>query len=149
MLWPSESCVPNQHIFSPYPKSLRAFCNIWGKANIAKGPPFPTFLVLKGQSGFFIWESEFFFFKASFAPHWEQMRCRKISFQSWVSTPPFTVQFLDRRHPWLLYLLLDFISTNGWQISTLYAIEIYILLITPSYCYVSSGLLLTPIGLLS
>lgn len=35
-----ESCVPHQHLFHPCPKSLRAFCTIWGKADIAKEPPF-------------------------------------------------------------------------------------------------------------
>lgn len=74
-----ESCVPHQHLFQPLSQIPQAFCTIWGKADIAKEPPFPTFLVLKGQCMFFIWESEFCF--KGVLPHVGKVLC-----QSWVST---------------------------------------------------------------
>lgn len=66
---------PQNHVrqisiyFSPCPNPQVAFCMIRGKADIAKEPPFPAFLVLKGQCVVFIWESENnFFFKSECLP---------------------------------------------------------------------------------
>lgn len=65
-----SSCYePQNHIhqisiyFSPCPKPWVTFCTVLGKADVAKAPPFPDFLALKGQCVFFIWESEINFLR--------------------------------------------------------------------------------------